>query len=188
MHCEVRDCFSRNIQTPLPFQNNFHDAPAFGTPCWNFPPWYNQLAAVDQCCHPRPAGSETLWSVGSFPCQWAQWLGLSLRLGSRHLSLKCSICSPDTTGYPASPKWTGKRKKERKKNSDYFTCGTFHLLARSFMLSTFSQETLSELSPYDACIHCCVWLWGLGLICCLTHCNLAQVISGHKIIAPNVHD
>lgn len=160
--------------------------PAFGTPCWNFPPWYNQLTTVDQCCHPRPAGLETLWSVGSFPCQWAQWLGLSLRLGSRHLSLKCSICSPDTTGYPASPKWTGKRKKERK--TDYFTCGTFHLLARSFVLSKFSQETLSELSPYDACIHCCVWLWGLGLICCLTHCNLAQVISGHKIIAPNVHD
>lgn len=88
-------------------------APAFGTPCWNFPPWYNQLTAVDQCCHPRPAGLETLWSVGSFPCQWAQWLGLSLGLGSRHLSLKCSICSPDTTGYPASPKWTGKRKKEK---------------------------------------------------------------------------
>lgn len=186
MHCEVRDCFSRNIQTPLPFQNNFHDAPAFGTPCWNFPPWYNQLAAVDQCCHPRPAGSETLWSVGSFPCQWAQWLGLS------HWDWAADICLLSVVSAAQIPQDTllvpNELEKERKKEK-LWLLHLWHFSSFSKKLYVaFSQETLSELSPYDACIHCCVWLWGLGLICCLTHCNLAQVISGHKIIAPNVHD
>lgn len=156
MHCEVRDCFSRNIQTPLPLQNNFHDAPAFGTPCWNFPPWYNQLAAVDQCCHPRPAGSATLWSVGSFPCQWAQWLGLS------HWDWAADICLLSVVSAAQIPQDTllvpNELEKERKKEKLWL----LHL----WHFSSFSKKLyVVHIFPGDS-----KWtlsLWCLHTLLCL---------------------
>lgn len=160
---------------------------------------------VDWCDHHSPVRSETLWSSGKFPHQWARWFELSLRKeghGWRDLSLSLLSVAQIPQDLvlvraelypPFVTQWTLLlcsqirfiRTTETIYKTNDFSCGVLHLFLWRFCSPTFSFFLCVSVPAGSGwtltlgvvCLHGCFWSGSSVLICNLLQINFKHLIT-----------